>query len=422
MSARPAGFAVAVACSSGELWALGPINDPEGMLYFLLDISRDWLEAKGLYTYVQVLDRVSWRALMAAALAFLIVLCLGPRVVAFLRRKKIGDAGLTDAELLRRAAQSKANIPTMGGVLIIGALLLATLLLADITNRYVVLACVVAVWLAVLGSFDDWLKLTAASRPGGSRQGLFAWEKLVFQLGLGAIIGYFVFRHGHPAELKESLAAVVNLPFQRTYEPDKNFAVNPSLWFLGKWVFVAWAVIFIAGMSNAVNITDGMDGLASGLSAAVAFAMLALCLIAGTQAWAQGLLLPFVPQTDELAVVAGAMAGACLGFLWFNCVPAQVFMGDTGSLALGGLLAFMALCIRQEALLLIVSVFFLMEMFSVIIQVGYFKMSGGKRVFRCAPYHHHLHLGGWAESQVVVRAWIITLLMVVLAFATVKVR
>ena len=186
-------------------------------------------------------------------------------------------------------------------------------------------------------------------------------------------------------------------------------------------------MIFIAGGSNAVNITDGMDGLASGIAMFCCFAMMVLCGIAGDKVVAQQLLLPHIPTAGEMAVLAGAMAGASLGFLWFNCAPAQVFMGDTGSLPLGGLLAFMAVAIRQEFLLLIMGGIFVFEVFSVVLQVGYFKVTGGqknggRRIFRCAPVHHHFHLGGWTEQQVVVRFWLITLILTTIALATIRLR
>ncbi len=392
------------------------------MLYLLFDLARGWLDRVGLYRYLQIMDQLEFRAFAAAALAFAIVVLLGKRVIAWLRRKKIGDTGLTDAEALRRAAQSKAATPTMGGVLIVGAILGVSLLLADISNRYVLYGLILTVCLAVLGGVDDWLKLTAASRPGASRQGLHAWEKLVFQLGMAALIGWFTFGQ-QPVEngSTPSLAHVLNLPFQKTYESSQG-TVADGLWFLPRWLFVVIAVLMITGMSNAVNITDGMDGLASGVASAAALGMLPLAMIAGKLAWAQTMLVPFVPTSGELAVVIGAMGGACMGFLWFNCAPAQVFMGDTGSLALGGLLAFVAIVLRQEATLLVMSVVFLMEIGSVTLQVGYFKLSGGKRIFRCAPLHHHLHLGGWTEQQVVARFWIISVLMVVMALAMIKMR
>lgn len=390
------------------------------MIYVLYELLRNRLESVGLDRYFQVLNQVEFRAFAAALLAFIIVLALGKPVIAWLRRKKIGDTGLTDSAALRAAASSKAATPTMGGLLIVGTIVAATVLLADIRNTYVILGLVVAIWLAALGSVDDWLKLTAASRPGQSRQGLYAWEKLVFQLGLGLLVGYFAYNFGGQPS-GPSLAHVLNLPFQKTYESGIG-EVSPELYFMPRWLYVTLAVLLIAGMSNAVNLTDGMDGLAGGISAAVALGLLILCMIAGKDTWSRWLLVPYVPGAEELAVIAGAMLGSCLGFLWFNCSPASVFMGDTGSLSLGGLVAYFAIITRQEAVLLLMCTVFLMEIGSVVLQVGYFKVTRGQRIFKCAPIHHHFHLMGWTEQQVVARAWILSVLCVVLALASLKLR
>jgi len=400
------------------------------MLYVLLDHFRAWLMEAGLYRFFMILDQLTFRALAAAMLAFAAVVGFGRPVIAWLRRKKIGDTGLTDAAALARAAASKANTPTMGGVLIVGAIVGSTALLADISNFYIILALIVALWLAALGGVDDWLKLTSKSRAAtagsasASRQGLYAWEKLVFQLGLGALVGYFVFNHGD-SSAPNDLAHVLTLPFQKTYE-DRS-VINPNLIYLGRTVFVIVAVLYIAGMSNAVNITDGMDGLAAGVTVAVSMGLIVLTYIAGSEATAQYLRVPYVTGSDELIVVAAATTGACLGFLWWNASPAQVFMGDTGSLALGGIIAYIALVIRQEALVLLMCGVFIAEILSVVLQVGCFKITRlatgtGKRIFRIAPYHHNLHLSGWTENQVVTRAWIVAAILVVLALALVKVR
>jgi phospho-N-acetylmuramoyl-pentapeptide-transferase len=390
------------------------------MLYLLFEALRDQLDRLGLERYFRILDQLEFRMLAASILAFLIVLLLGRPAIVWLVKKKIGDSGLSDADALRLHTASKANTPTMGGILVVGALIASTILLADLRSFYIQLGLVVALWLAVLGGVDDWLKLTAKSRGSGGRQGLFAWEKLVFQLGLGLLVGYFLYKQG--GGTAPDLRHVLNLPFQKTYIPGSLANINPALIYLSFPVFLVLATLVVAGMSNAVNITDGMDGLAAGVSTAVALGMIVLASIAGDQGEAQRLLVPFVEGAGELPVLAGAMAGACLGFLWWNCSPAQVFMGDTGALALGGLIGYIAVAIRQEFVILLMSAVFLWELLSVAIQVGYFKMTGGKRVFRVAPYHHHLHLGGWTEQQVVARAWIASILLVALALASIKVR
>lgn len=393
------------------------------MLYWLLDIFRTRLDGVDLfggltlYSLVRILDELEFRALAAAAVSFLIVLMLGPRTIARLRALKIGDTGVTDAVALRKHAEGKANVPTMGGVLIVGAIFVGVVLLADVRVAYIYMALILMVWMAAVGGVDDWLKLTAARR-GDGRQGLHAWEKLVFQLGIGVLIGVFAYNRG---EGEESLTHVVNLPLQGTYEGG-TYALREGLMFLSKPLYVLIAVLMIAGLSNAVNITDGMDGLASGLVVAVSIGLAVMTLIAGQEVWAQRLLLPYIVESDELTVLIGAMLGACLGFLWWNCSPAQVFMGDTGSLSLGAIIGYIAVVIRQELLVLLMCGVFLAEIGSVVMQVAYFKSTGGKRIFRCAPYHHHLHLGGWREQQVVSRLWIVGVVLVIAALAMLKVR
>jgi phospho-N-acetylmuramoyl-pentapeptide-transferase len=381
------------------------------------------LKLASYFDFLSVMYQLQFRALAAAGLAFLIVIVLGKPVIGWLVRQKIGDSGATDAEALRGHNQSKANTPTMGGILIIGSILASVFLLGDLTVSYMKYAIVVVVWLAVLGGMDDWLKLTAKSRGTGSRQGLYAWEKLIFQLGLGVLISWFIYGQGvvQGAEGADDLRHVLNLPFQRTFEPVSK-EHNPALIFLSMPVFIVFGTLMIAGLSNAVNITDGMDGLAAGISTAVMFGLFVLAMIAGDLGWAQYLYVPYVANAGELSVLCGATAGACLGFLWWNCSPARVFMGDTGALSLGGIIGYVAVVTRQEFLILLMSGVFLAEIGSVVLQVGYFKATGGKRIFKVAPYHHHLHLSGWPEQQVVARLWIVSVILVVLALALIKVR
>jgi phospho-N-acetylmuramoyl-pentapeptide-transferase len=485
------------------------------MLYLLHEYIRGWLVSHDLYRFSQVLDRIEFRALSAAALSFIIVLLLGPRIIGWLTRKKIGDSGLSDAEVLQGHAKSKANVPTMGGILIVGAICGSVLLVADISRFYVLLGLVVVLWHAILGAFDDYLKLTAKHRQSG-RQGLYAWEKLIFQIGVGVLIGWFAFKQGtvttpppdaRAAALSAEVAAgenissaengqkvaprtspdvsepprggepivieppaesvpgqagpgervtltspdaaspgpslllggegkdirhVLNIPFQRTYEPGGQ-GLNPGLIFLSLPLFILFATLMVCGMSNAVNITDGMDGLAAGVSVAVCVGTFVLCLIAGNQGWAQFLLVPYVPEASELAVLAGATAGACLGFLWWNTWPASVFMGDTGALALGGIIGYIAVVIRQEFVILVMCGLFLIEVGSVAIQVGSVKLTKrfytcpttgrkGFRPFGISPYHHLLHSKGMPEQRIVVRFWIVSVILVAVALTTLKMR
>lgn len=404
------------------------------MFVLYTKLLRDWLSGVSWLRWVDsilgILDQITFRVPAAAILSFLLVVWFGKPVIAWLRRKKIGDTGLTDAAALQNAATSKKSTPTMGGLLIVGAIIASTLVLADFNNRYVILGLIVLVWLAVLGGIDDWLKLTAASRPGASRQGLRAWEKLVFQIGLGVLVAYFAYRQGIEvnADGKEvsSMAHVLNLPIQRTVvaesERGLRYLANPSLIYLGMGAFLVFGVLMIAGMSNAVNIADGMDGLATGVNSAVSIGLMVLALIAGNSQWANWLLVPHVPLSGELAVMVGAMAGASLGFLWYNCSPASVFMGDMGALALGGFVGYVAMVTRQEVVVLFMCGVFLIEIGSVMLQVGYFRLSGGKRIFKVAPLHHHLHLSGWTEQQIVARFWIISVLLVTIGLASIKMR
>ena len=395
------------------------------MLYYLSKAMEgslgDWV--------IQIFTQYHFRAFAALIFSFLFVIALGPKTIARLRALKVGDNPEFYNNDLNTLNQGKKDTPTMGGILICASILASVVLFADIVySRYVHLAVVVLVWFAGLGLFDDWLKLTAARRAAGTREGLFAKEKLLFQLGGAALVAFFLY--GLSAAEPDASAISLNLPFQRTYQPQSfediktaaSLDLNPNVILLSLWGFLVIGALFIAGTSNAVNIADGMDGLAAGTMSIAAVLVMVLCFLASSRDISRLLMVPYVPGSKELIVVSGAMAGACLGFLWFNCNPARVFMGDTGSLALGGLLAYIAVAIRQEALLLLIAGVFYIELASTALQVGYFKWSGGKRIFRCAPIHHHFHLGGWSESQVVVRFWVITAILGFIALAAVKVR
>ncbi len=401
------------------------------MLYNLTDQHYPWLAQRGMGFFRLLLDP-QFRAVLAVILGFGTVMGLGKRTVLLLRALKIGDQPEFHNADLNALSRNKRDVPTMGGVLIVGAILLPTLLLADLRNFYVHMAILCALWLAALGGFDDWLKLTTARRLPGSRDGLFTWEKLVFQLGLAVLLGLFIRHHGLTAgdDHLRDMTFSLNIPFMRTWVWDKDlhdYVASPDLLKLSATAFVLLSVLVVAGSSNAVNLTDGMDGLAAGIMVIVSFAFLLLCLLAGDEGQAKRLLVPYVPRSQELAVVAGAMAGACLAFLWFNANPAVVFMGDTGSLALGGLIGYIAVVIRQEVLLMIIGGVFVLEVVSVMLQVSYFKYTRrrfgeGRRIFRMTPIHHHFHLSGIAEQKVVVRFWLVSALLAALALATIKLR
>lgn len=411
------------------------------MIYLLVNFLEGWIHGSDLLSPLMVFRWVEFRAVLSIIVSFAFVVGFGRRTIRWLLVQKIGDNPEFYNRDLNQLMKQKANTPTMGGVLIVAAIFTSTMLLADLSSFYIVMALVCLVWLFLVGLFDDWLKLTSARRKPGSREGFFTWEKLVLQIGLAVILGIFIYYHGEHkfAELHPTLADELDeltrmshsftLPFFKTWVMQAGeWVPSPNLIELSLGAFVVLTIIVIVGSSNAVNLTDGMDGLASGVMVVVAFAFMVLALIAGYYdqrtgfVLAQYLLVPYIPLSDELAVVAGAMVGACLGFLWFNCSPAQVFMGDSGSLALGGLIGYIAIVIRQEFLLLIIGGVFVMEAVSVLMQVGYFKLTRGKRIFKCAPIHHHFHLSGWTEQQVVVRFWLITALLVALALATIKLR
>jgi len=380
------------------------------MIYLLVDHNLKWLEAHG-FGFLRVFTFPSFQVVAAIVLGFVICVVAGPRLIEWLRRQKIGDSPEFDQADINRLMEGKKGTPTMGGVLIISAIAFTTLLLANLRNFYVEMALVCLVWLGAVGATDDWLKLTA-SRRSGSRQGLTGLEKLLFQIGLSVILAYWTFYYGIHAPETHTLF----FPFL------KKTGIR-----LGLGTFILLGTLVMSGSSNAVNLTDGLDGLASGCMAICSFTFCVLSLIVGTLAWSSQLLLPFIPAADQMAVIAGAMMGACLGFLWFNCNPARVFMGDTGSLALGGLIGYIAIVIRQELVLFLVGGIFVIEALSVILQVSWFKYTRrrfgeGRRIFLMSPLHHHFQKKGWTETQVVVRFWLIGAMLAAMALATVKLR
>jgi len=396
------------------------------VLYFLTQEYQTWLDSIGLYRVIQVLTQLEFRAFAAVLFAFAIVLIAGPRTIVWLRRRKIGDNPEFFDDTINKLSQDKRGTPTMGGLLICGAIFLSVALFADIVHsKYVLLTVVTLVWFGGIGFFDDWLKLEAARRASTTRHGLRTKEKLLLQTGGALLIAVALY---FAASSDTNPAAVsFNFPFQRTYEPStrtalEGAALNPSVWILGIVAFTAIGAFWITGFSNCVNLTDGLDGLAAGTMVIASFVMMVLCFVAASRDAAFFLMVPHVPGAGELMVVAGAMAGACLGFLWFNCNPARVFMGDTGSLPLGALLAVIAVAIRQEALLVVLGGVFVVEGASVILQVSFFKLSGGVRIFPMAPIHHTFQKRGWAETQVVIRFWVIGIILGMLALASVKMR
>ncbi len=378
------------------------------MIYLLVQHFMPWLEAHNL-GFLRVFTFPTFQATVAILIGFIGCIAPGPWVIAWLHHQKIADLAKFNQADIDKVMASKTGTPTMGGSLIIASIALTTLLLADLRNFYVDMALVCLVWLGGVGAIDDWLKLTVGRRQG-SRQGLTSLEKLLFQIGLGVILSYFTFQYA------AAMPHTFGFPFFKNLLIPLNLAG-----------FVIIGTLVVTGASNAVNLSDGLDGLASGCMAIVSFAFVVLSLIAGTLSWASPLLIPYVQAGDQMAVLAGAMMGACLGFLWFNCNPASVFMGDTGSLALGGLIGYIAIVIRQELMLFMVGGIFVAEALSVMMQVSYFKYTRrrygeGRRIFRMAPIHHHFQKLGWTETQVVTRFWLIGAMLAAMALATVKLR
>ena len=379
------------------------------MLYELLYQLRDVFTHKiGFYAYQDVL----FRCVAAVLTSFFIALLLGPRIIRWLMRKKIGDRPEFHHEALNELTKAKTNTPTMGGLIIILATLAGTLLWAKLNNPFLQKAIFLVIWFAVLGGVDDWLKLTSSIRHR-NRDGLKAWEKFIFQVGGAVLIASFLY--GDFANIKDG--KLLWLPFYKYGLP------------LPSWLFILIAILYISATSNATNLTDGMDGLATGCIGMVSLVLVLLCYVASetmtrssTITWSSYLLLPHIPQAGELSIFYSSILGAVLGFMWYNCYPAQAFMGDVGSLPLGAAMGYGALVTRNEILLLLIGGVFMLELISVILQVGYFKYTGGKRLFRCAPIHHHFHLIGWSEPQVVVRFWLLSVVFAAIAIATLKIR
>lgn len=376
------------------------------MIYLLLE-----RYVGGHYGYQNPL----FRAVVAILVSFLFVWMMGPPVIRILVKLKVGDIPDFDHKQLNELTRHKANVPTMGGLLILLGISVAVLLLADLRVFYIHLAFFAMVWLGAIGFWDDWIKLIGKGK-NNSRDGLKSYQKLLFQIGLGVVLGIFIYKRGEEVYVGEKIEyfRILTLPFF------KGNLANPIL--LPIPLFLLFTILVVAGTSNAVNLTDGMDGLASGCVSMCCLVFMLLAYAVGDERIARYLQYSHIPQAGELAILCGAMMGASIGFLWYNCHPAQVFMGDTGSLPLGGLIGFVAIVIRQELMLFIVGGVFVLEAVSVIMQVGYFKLTKGKRIFLVAPVHHHFHLKGWTETQVVVRFWLLSALFAAVALATTKLR
>jgi len=348
-----------------------------------------------LFAGFNVFRYITFRTVGAAITAFLFFVLVAPAFIRFIRKLQLGQVVRDDGP---ETHIKKEGIPTMGGMLIIFTIINTTLLWANLTNRYVWVILGVTLWFGCIGAVDDFRKISIRSSKGLSPRG-----KLFLQVTGALLLGLILYIHpnfdGH-----------LSFPFFKMLRPN-----------LG-WLYIIFAMFVIVGSSNAVNLTDGLDGLAAGPIIITSGVYLIFSYLAGHAVLADYLQIPYVPGAGELAVFCGALVGSSLGFLWFNAYPAQMFMGDVGSLAIGGTLGTIAIITKQEILLAIVGGIFVMEALSVIIQVGFFKISGGRRVFLMAPFHHHFEKKGWAEPKVVVRFWIISIILGLLALATLKLR
>jgi len=362
------------------------------MLYYLLYPLRDVIVGFNVFRYI------TFRTAFAALTALVISFILGPWLIERMRHIKLGQYIREEGP---KSHQQKAGTPTMGGILINVAILIPTILWADIFNPYIWIVLFVTFAYGAIGFVDDYRKLAKKQNLGLRPKEKFS-AQIVVALLAGLAIAYLPSIHNN-------YSTVLTLPFIKNFRPD-----------LG-WAYIPFIIVIIVGASNAVNLTDGLDGLAIGSTLIAAVTYTVLTYAAGHFRIADYLRIAWVPQTGELAVFCGAMVGASLGFLWFNAHPAEIFMGDVGSLALGGAIGCLAVMIKQEILLVFVGGLFVLEALSVIIQVISFKTTG-RRVFKMSPLHHHFELSGWRETKVVVRFWIIAIIFSLLSLATLKLR
>ncbi len=362
------------------------------MLYHLLYPLRDFISAFNLFRYI------TFRASMAALTAFALSLIFGPILIRKLKALKVGEKiNKADSLRLDDLQKHKQDTPTMGGILILAAIVISTLLWADISNRCVWIVLFSTIWLGLTGFMDDYLKQVKKKAKG-----LFASIKFTSQIILGLILGIILIMDvGHNAALE--------IPFLKGI----NFDLDG--------LYVLFVILVIAGSSNAVNLTDGLDGLAIGIVVMVGIAFSILCYVSGNINLSNYLLIPYIKGGGELTIFCSSIVGAGLGFLWFNCYPASIFMGDVGSLALGGAIGTVALLIKKEMLLIIVGGIFVVEALSVILQVASFKLTK-KRIFKIAPLHHHFQFLNWPENKIIVRFWIIAGLLALFTLVTLKIR
>lgn len=423
------------------------------MLYYLFTYLRDTFHLAG----AGVFNFITFRAAMAIILSLVISLLFGKRLIAFLQRKQIGE---TVRELGLEGQSQKKGTPTMGGLIIIAAILIPTLLFARVLNVYIVLMLVSTVWLGIVGFLDDYIKVFKKNK-----EGLAGKFKVLGQIGLGIIVGVTMYYNNHVVisrEIKGNDTGIHNaseklesapyarkdengrmhtyvnvrtatstIPFVKSHE----FSFGKIAEIFGKdyvdvttpIIYVLFVIFIIVTFSNGANITDGVDGLATGVSAIIGVCLAVFAYVSGNYIFAGYLNVMDIPNLAELSIFIGAFVGACIGFLWYNAFPAQVFMGDTGSLALGGIIACLGIIVRKELLMPIFCGIFIIENFSVVLQVWYFKRTKkkygeGRRIFLMSPLHHHYQKLGYHESKIVTRFWIIGIMLAIMSIVTLKLQ
>ncbi|MDN3668407.1 phospho-N-acetylmuramoyl-pentapeptide-transferase [Echinicola jeungdonensis] len=403
------------------------------MLYHLFDyIDRAFdFPGAGVFRYI------SFRAGMAALVSLIITITFGKTMINWIRRKQIGE---TVRDLGLEGQSEKGGTPTMGGLIMIAAILVPSLLFADVYNIYIILLLITTIWLGGIGFLDDFIKVFRKNK-----EGLAGKFKIIGQITIGIIVGGTLYFHEEvvvrefqtPVSIEEGVvetpafkdvkAAKTTIPFMKNNELNyENF-----LGFLGEKatpvLYILLVIFIITAVSNGANITDGIDGLAAGTSAIIGLTIAIFAYISGNAIFSQYLNVMFIPNSGELVIFCSAFLGACVGFLWYNSFPAQVFMGDTGSLMLGGVIAVLCLTLRKELLIPVLCGIFVVENLSVILQVSYFKYTRkkfgeGRRIFRMSPLHHHYQKGGIAEAKIVTRFWIVGILLAIITLATLKLR
>ena len=404
------------------------------MLYYLFTYLQEAFNFPG----AGVFQYISFRAAMAVIVSLLISLIFGKRIISFLAKKQVGES-IRDLGL--EGQVEKAGTPTMGGLIIISSILVPTILFAQLDNIYVILMIITTLWMALIGFMDDYIKVFKKDKKG-----LAGKFKVLGQVSLGLLVGFILYFHpdvvmreqistidksAQVVVVQEDLkSTMTTIPFVK----DNEFDYSDLLSWLGEtaqdwaWlIFIPMVIFIVTAVSNGANLTDGIDGLATGTSAIIGLVLAIFAYVSGNIIFADYLNIMYIPNSGELVIFIAAFVGACVGFLWHNSYPAQVFMGDTGSLAIGGIIAVFAIAIRKELLIPIICGIFLIENLSVLIQVSYFKYTKkkfgeGKRIFLMSPLHHHYQKAGLHESKIVTRFWIVGIMLAILSFVTLKLR